>query len=447
MKVKKQAKIFYFSLDDEETKEEKLEWFKQTSLNQILFERITPDKRYNWVNLTDNDFDDFLFLIDKQVKAGRSEEAVFRLFSRGVATQRDEWVYDFSLDRLREKIEYMVKAYQNRLKTGKRAKPDIKWDRETEKYLARNISKQVESGSFRIGAWRPFIKKNFYFDPHFNGMVYQNFTLFPKADLGNKIICSTDTGTQSPYMLTCSDCVPDLHLVGTAAQCLPLYRYDEKGDRHDNITDWGLNQTQTHYNDPTITKLDIFHYTYAVLHHPAYRTKYEINLKRDFPRLPYYTQFHQWVAWGKTLMDLHINYETVDQYELKILDTSKGKSTRKNKQKQAQETRPKPKLKADKDKGYLILDTHTTLTGVPAIAWDYKLGNRSALEWILNQYKEKKPRDPTIREKFNTYRFADYKDTVIDLLQRVCTVSVETMAIINQMPEEIEKQESSSVQE
>ena len=164
-------------------------------------------------------------------------------------------------------------------------------------------------------------------------------------------------------------------------------------------------------------------------------------------RSPYYTQFHQWVAWGKTLMDLHINYETVDQYELKILDTSKGKSTRKNKQKQAQETRPKPKLKADKDKGYLILDTHTTLTGVPAIAWDYKLGNRSALEWILNQYKEKKPRDPTIREKFNTYRFADYKDTVIDLLQRVCTVSVETMAIINQMPEEIEKQESSSVQE
>jgi len=62
------------------------------------------------------------------------------------------------------------------------------------------------------------------------------------------------------------------------------------------------------------------------------------------------------------------------------------------------------------------------------------LGNRSALEWILDQYKEKKPRDQTIAENFNTYRFADYKAQVIDLLQRVCTVSVETMKIIEEMP-------------
>jgi predicted helicase len=84
--------------------------------------------------------------------------------------------------------------------------------------------------------------------------------------------------------------------------------------------------------------------------------------------------------------------------------------------------------------------TDTTLTGVPAVAWNYKLGNRSALEWILDQYKEKKPRDPTIRELFNTYRFADYKEHVIDLLQRVCTVSVETMHIIHQMPDTVEHQ-------
>ncbi|MDH6099652.1 hypothetical protein NWP21_12540 [Anabaenopsis sp. FSS-46] len=56
-----------------------------------------------------------------------------------------------------------------------------------------------------------------------------------------------------------------------------------------------------------------------------------------------------------------------------------------------------------------------------------------ALEWILDQYKEKKPKDPTIAEKFNTYRFADYKEQVIDLLMRVCRVSVETMNIVNQM--------------
>jgi len=83
------------------------------------------------------------------------------------------------------------------------------------------------------------------------------------------------------------------------------------------------------------------------------------------------------------------------------------------------------------------LDENTELHGIPKAAWEYKLGNRSALEWILDQYKEKKPTDPTIAEKFNTYKFADYKEKVIDLLKRVCTVSVDTMKIIEQMPNQL----------
>ena len=70
---------------------------------------------------------------------------------------------------------------------------------------------------------------------------------------------------------------------------------------------------------------------------------------------------------------------------------------------------------------------------MPPEAWNYKLGNRSALEWILDQYKGKKPKDPTIREKFDTYRFADYKEKVIDLLMRVARVSVETQVIVEAM--------------
>jgi len=123
-------------------------------------------------------------------------------------------------------------------------------------------------------------------------------------------------------------------------------------------------------------------------------------------------------------MDLHINYETIEPYTLKRIDIPSANTKAKS---------PTAKLKADKDKGTIILDTDTSLHGVPPEAWDYKLGNRSALEWILDQYKEKKPKDKTIAEKFNTYRFADYKEEVIDLLQRVCTVSVETMNIIQQM--------------
>lgn len=79
------------------------------------------------------------------------------------------------------------------------------------------------------------------------------------------------------------------------------------------------------------------------------------------------------------------------------------------------------------------IDTEATLGGVPPEAWLYKLGNRCALEWILDQYKEKKPKDPTIREKFNTYRFADHKEKVIDLLLRVTTVSIKTVAITEAM--------------
>ena len=95
----------------------------------------------------------------------------------------------------------------------------------------------------------------------------------------------------------------------------------------------------------------------------------------------------------------------------------------------------KPVLRADKDRGTIVLDRKTTLAGIPDSAWQYRLGSRSALEWVLDQHKERKPRDPTIRERFNTYRFADHKEHVIDLLQRVCTVSVETLRIVDQLAE------------
>ena len=175
-----------------------------------------------------------------------------------------------------------------------------------------------------------------------------------------------------------------------------------------------------------ITKEAIFYYCYAVLHDPIYREKYALNLKRDFPRLPFYTDFWQWAAWGEALMNLHIGYEAVAPFALTRADGPDAKA-------QAAGLAPKAMLRADTSVGVIALDSETTLTGVPPEAWMYKLGNRSALEWILDQYKEKKPKDPTIREKFDTYRFADHKEKVIDLLMRVTTVSVETVAITDAM--------------
>ncbi len=94
---------------------------------------------------------------------------------------------------------------------------------------------------------------------------------------------------------------------------------------------------------------------------------------------------------------------------------------------------PKPALKADKATGIITLDSETTLSGVPPAAWAYQLGNRCAIDWVLDQYKEKKPKDPTIRAKFDTYRFADHKERVIDLVCRVTTVSAQTVAIVDLM--------------
>lgn len=181
-----------------------------------------------------------------------------------------------------------------------------------------------------------------------------------------------------------------------------------------------------------------------MLHHPAYRAKYEINLKREFPRLPFYENFPQWAAWGRDLMELHLHYEQAAPFPLARHDRKDPVSKQPDLLPDEQ-LRPassllnekptlKPKLKADKHAGTIEIDAITTLSGIPSAAWDYKLGNRSGLEWVLDQWKESKIKDPTVAEKFNTYRFADHKEEVISLLTRVCTVSVETMNIVRAMP-------------
>ena len=94
---------------------------------------------------------------------------------------------------------------------------------------------------------------------------------------------------------------------------------------------------------------------------------------------------------------------------------------------------PRAILKAEKAAGRVVLESETVLDGLPAEAWDYRLGNRSGVEWVLDQHKEKTPRDPTVRERFNGYRFADHKERVADSIARVARVSVETMAIVEAM--------------
>ena len=154
-----------------------------------------------------------------------------------------------------------------------------------------------------------------------------------------------------------------------------------------------------------------------MLHDPAYREEYAVDLLQEFPRLPLYDDFESWAKMGRELLDLHIGFESAAPYPLERREKEGVVS-------------PRARLRADVERGLIVLDDRTTLAGVPREAWEYRLGSRSALEWVLDQYKERKPRDPTIRERFDTYRFTDYKERVVDLLGRVCAVSVRTRRLV-----------------
>jgi predicted helicase len=173
-----------------------------------------------------------------------------------------------------------------------------------------------------------------------------------------------------------------------------------------------------HYRDKTITKEDIFHYVYAVFHNPGYKEKYKDELRREHPAIPLYKNFKKWAAWGKALMDIHVNYETVEEYPVKI-SVSKNEST-------------KNEFKFDKKQNRIIIDD-TTITGIPSEALAYKLCIRSALEWIIDQYKIRPIDDTTNLEHFNDYHYSAYKSEIISLVGKIITVSLKTLEIIQQM--------------
>ncbi|MHC1739190.1 MAG: type ISP restriction/modification enzyme [Ignavibacteriaceae bacterium] len=445
------CRIHYVTMDDYWRKEEKLQWLKNNPIETIHFDSITPDKTNNWINLAeDNDWEELIPVADKNVKRGEGKQSIFELYTLGIVSNRDEWVYDYAKPNLVKKINFLidiynkyVKSYKGKSKEEIREKIDykIKWTRAVKNDLRNGKSYTYDENKIINCHYRPFTKRQLYFSKELNEMQYQNPIFFGEYGVFDNLIINLNSNGKDMRYFS-SQIISDLHYLGDN-QCLPLYRYDKEGNRHDNITDWALNQFRTHYKDKKIAKEDIFHYVYAVLHNPAYRKKYELNLKREFPRIPFYKDFRKWTEFGKELMSLHINYEEVEPYPLKVIvSKTKAESTRKKKAAQsvkdeekiyAGKYKIKTKLKADKLNGIIEIDEITILKGIPKQAWEYKLGNRSALEWILDQYKEKKPKDPTIAEKFNTYRFADYKDHVLDLLSRVCTVSVKTMDIINKM--------------
>jgi predicted helicase len=427
---KKGARVFYARRPEMETTEEKLAFLGNAKLSALAFDEMQPDAKGNWLNLTSNDFDDLMPIIDKAVKASTKvarDKAVFKLYSNGVNTARDDWVTDYDASLLRSKVDFFLREYERYTPRSADLGTAIKWSRNLKTKLSRGMREDFDPAKLRRYAYRPFLPQYGYL----SRLLIDELGQWPSFDGdGNRTI---NFPSADDFYTLASVLPTDFHFTGDS-KVVGLYRYDDAGNRIDNITDWSLAEFRKHYQPgrgkkaQPITKEAIFHYVYAVLHDPLYRAKYAQNLKREFPRIPLYgdseATFWQWAAWGERLMALHIGYENVEPFALKRSDTPDAKA-------RAAGQSPKPALKADKDAGVITLDSETTLAGVPAQAWRYQLGNRCAIEWVLDQHKEKKPKDPTIRAKFDTYRFADHKEKVIDLLARVTTVSVETMKIVD----------------
>ena len=439
-KDKKPAKVHYARRPEMETADDKLSFLGSNPLRSLKFEQVKPDKTHNWVNLTDNDFEDHIPLASKDTKAAKTagkEKAIFKLFSLGVVTARDDWVFDYDRKVLEKKVKFLIKEYNENLKQSAdeidnpKLSCNIKWSRAVKNDLKNGLKYEYVSSHVIDAIYRPFTKAYLYFDKQLNEMQYQLSAMYRAEENQTISFLSISSSNQLAVMgvnQVFDYCLLKMGNGGT--QAVSRWVYDLNGNRVDNITDWALKQFTANYKtsgkSKKISKEAIFHYCYAVLHDPVYREKYALNLKREFPRIPFYADFWQWAVWGERLMALHIGYENIEPFKLERVDIEDTKARTAGQQ-------PKAMLKADADAGSITLDSETSLRGIPKEAWTYKLGNRCAIDWVLDQYKEKKPKDPTIREKFDTYRFADYKEKVIDLLARVTTVSVETAQITDAM--------------
>jgi len=435
-KSKSDCIIHYGRRPELEAAEDKLAFLAATSIDDAAPERLKPNDRGDWLALGEPGFDEFVPVADKRTKLAdtrQRERAIFKQFSLGIVTNRDDWLYG-QPNTVAAKVQHFISTYESereRLRSIERSKSvadhvdrSIKWTSELEAYLKKGRELRYDAKHLVSSLYRPFVKRETYFAPVLTHRIYQQDSFFPDSDHSN-IAIMFGSEDRTAFAALATDALPNKDMfLPCAAQTVGRYRYTKSGERIDNITDWALNKFVAHYGKKGMSKDAIFAYCYAVLHDPVYRETYALNLKREFPRIPFYPDFAQWVAWGEALMAMHIGYETVEPWPIERIDTP-GK--------RAEGTQPKPVLKSHPETGNVVVDADTQLSGIPREAWDYRLGNRSAIDWVLDQHKEKKPRDPTIAAKFNTYHFADYKESMIDLLAKVVRVSVDTVAITKAM--------------
>ena len=435
----KKSHIFYYPIDELWNRQQKFDFLNACQhAGGIEWRFIQPDARHTWLTEgIDPEFETFIPMGNKASKNTKDEngETIFSLYSYGVVTSRDNLAYAFDLALLQERVHTFIEIYNTAVDTKRRHNlktsvedfidtndPRIKWSRQVKASLKKLELSTYDDTHFRAALYRPFCEKYIYFDNFWNEERYQQHRIFPTPDteIENRAI-QIKVGQEWPMFALMTNKIPDALPQG-GSQCFPFYTYDEDGtNRQENITDWALAAFQTHYNDDTITKWDIFHYTYALLHHPVYREKYEMNLKRDLPHIPFTEDFWSFSKAGAALADLHVNYESVPKYSgLKYIEIE-GATV---------DWRVE-KMKLSKNKTQLKYNDFLTLDGIPEEVFDYRLGTRSALEWVVDQYRVKVDKRSGIKNDPNR---ADQPQYIVDLIAHVITVSLKTVEVVGSLP-------------
>jgi len=425
--------IYYARLGEFWRRQEKLKYLQDLQdVSRVQWNVLRPDSENTWLTEgLQQDFKSLMPLGNKETKGGASSSALFTTYSIGVNTNRDDWAYNFDALALSRNIGRLIASYNSEVqrwtsqpKSTRNEVDDfvlyddkrIKWSSRLKESLARGQLVTYSESCIRDALYRPFTATHIYFDPILNQRRGRFANILPVHDRENLLLCVGGYGRKG-FSVMSSNRIVDLNLYGDPQQSFPFYTFEEDGSkRRENITDWALEQFRKQYADRSVTKWQIFYYVYAMLHHPLYRERYAANLKRELPRIPYAPDFHIFSELGKRLSELHANYEQQPEYQLDKIETPGVALDWKVE-----------RMKLSKDRRSIIYNEFLTLSGIPAEVFEYRLGNRCALEWIIDQYQVTTDKRSGITNDPNRAEDPEY---IVRLIGQVITVSLETEKLV-----------------
>lgn len=450
------AEIYYHDIGNYLNREQKLDEISRIgSCFSKEFAPIVlkPNVYGDWLTQRSDVFSSFIIIGDKKNK-DLKEKFFENFYSNGLKTQRDAWCYNFSKDRLKQNIKKTISFYNKereeyhagKLKDFTRDDHFITWTVKTLNNAKKNYEYSYHENHLRNAMYRPFCKEFVYFDHDLNERTNQIPKLFPTADNPNLVICVPSLGAKKTFMPLISNKIPDLHFQDSGTQCFPLYWYEEiapdemnlfdqkkekKLVRHDGITDFILKCCQENYG-PKVTKEDIFYYVYGLLHMETYRKEFASDLKKSLPRIPLVEEpkdFRLISKIGRKLADIHLHYE--DQEPLPEI-TVTGAETGNFKVTKIRYA----KKGMVEDKSTIIYNESIRISGIPKEAQQYKINDRTPMEWIMDRYQVTTDKKTGIRNDPNDWcREHGNPRYILDLLLSVITVSVKTMDLIHQLPQ------------